>query len=224
MATKTRSNRTVPLPTIGRQGPTGSAKKTSAATKARPSGKPNGSILNFFKKTDSSDAGDGGLFVEDRKRSEVDTLDVDNNECSPSRAGSGVDEARFHERGNAVKRRKTHDVHHASLRGEEAVEGLLAGVSNKTPESCDRMQGPFIEDSDSEDEDGQPEATTTIQQEAGSEGLQTMAEPTVAELLPGDSEWEEERIGGVMQPSTLIKQETSCGLSLIHISEPTRPY
>ena len=152
--------------------------------------------------------------MEDRKRSEVDTLDVDNNECSPSRAGSGVDEARFHERGNAVKRRKTHDVHHASLRGEEAVEGLLAGVSNKTPESCDRMQGPFIEDSDSEDEDGQPEATTTIQQEAGSEGLQTMAEPTVAELLPGDSEWEEERIGGVMQPSTLIKQETSCGEAL----------
>ncbi|KAK5126935.1 hypothetical protein LTR85_008293 [Meristemomyces frigidus] len=213
-AAKTRSSKPVPLPTIGRQGPTGSAKKSTAATKSKQSGKANSSILSFFKKTDSVGGDDAGLFVEERKGSPSNACEVENQLPSPEErtADDEWDEARFNESGGPLKRRKVSvdgNDEASSLFGESPLKGAAGPVVRKA--------GPFMEESDSEQEDEQPEAIIPIipikqepeavVDERDSQVSDTDRAPTAqqtpvtAETATGPS---------TMRPS-LVKQETSYG-------------
>ncbi|KAK6395023.1 hypothetical protein LTR65_001212 [Meristemomyces frigidus] len=160
-ATKMRSNKPVPLPTIGRQGSTGSAKKTTAAAKGKQGSKANSSILSFFKKADSAGGEDVGLFVEERK-GYSGMREVENQQPSPAEdnVDDGWDMARFNESGGSLKRRKTDvddDDDTNSLFGESPLKGAAGPVERKS--------GPFMEESDSEHEDELSEAIIPIKQE-----------------------------------------------------------
>lgn len=163
-ATKTRSSKPVPLPTIGRQGPTGSAKKASAAAKGKQTAKANSSILSFFKKADSAAGDEAGLFIEERKGSPTVAHDVQDRQASPhGQTHDDGNDARFNESGGPSKRRKTSvgrdsDCDEAtSLFGESPLKDAAGQLERKA--------GPFVEESDSEQEDEQPEAIIRIKEE-----------------------------------------------------------
>ncbi|KAF2773439.1 DRMBL-domain-containing protein [Teratosphaeria nubilosa] len=205
-ATKTRSSKPVPLPTIGRQGPTGSAKKSTAAAKAK-SAKPNASILSFFKKTDGS--GEPGLFVEENVRS--GHVGRPSPEVQDDEEDDG-DDSRFNESVGSVKRQKTgHDLsdEEAELFGESPVKRI-----DPHPPVTQPRSGPFMEDSDSEDEqDEQPAVMIPVKQ--GDE-----AEPQRAVPLPEtkveNADQDVSVVHDTGQPSRppLIKEERSYGPDL----------
>ncbi|GAB7342570.1 hypothetical protein MBLNU457_g0747t1 [Dothideomycetes sp. NU457] len=153
-----------PIPTIGR-GSTNPRK--SSLANAKPKGKPNGSILSFFKKADD---GEENLFVKPVGASptkngteEVESWEDDYN-GSPVKKSP---DSRYNEDGGSVKRRKlspekeTTDV---QIKQETTAEDFTA-CSPPPPEnqrgdipppprsdSVSKAGVPFVEDSDSEDE------------------------------------------------------------------------
>ncbi|KAK4892522.1 DNA cross-link repair protein PSO2/SNM1 [Elasticomyces elasticus] len=206
MAVKAKTTKQAPLPTIGRQGAVGSAKRIVATAAKTKSGKGNGSILSFFKKTDGE-----GLFVEEkiglRARAQEGAAEEFEGE------GEGLEEddgGRWNEREGSVKRRKIGggDV-------DVEVDGLFEEVSpvveaaevQKPPQA---RTGPFMQESDSEDDDPIPHtpalptnyspptpAPAPTQHDNATESLPPQTAPSESELIARRS------------PPALIKQETS---------------
>ncbi|SMQ46751.1 unnamed protein product [Zymoseptoria tritici ST99CH_1A5] len=166
MAIKTKSatagstKKQVPLPTIGKQGFTGSAKKPASTPKGKLGGKGNGSILSFFKKSDEMEA-EAGLFIEERrayagKGPNVEELQVPEEEDEEQPHDDEEAEARFNESGGSVKRRKTDGSGSpASSNGEGSG---LEQRSSPALRNGPRKAGPFFEESDSEQDEEEPQA------------------------------------------------------------------
>lgn len=174
MGTRTMSSRSAtandsPLPTIGRQGPT---PKKTANVQAKNKGKPNASILTFFKKAEDIEnelfvqaklvpaakaephAPEAGLYVgwEDGQ----DDGMVKQEEASR-------DEERYQESGRPIKRRKTSTPTPVTSVSKVApnIEDNLLPVKIKREQSIGSSNtysrkgissGPFMEESDSENE------------------------------------------------------------------------
>ncbi|KAK3112179.1 DNA cross-link repair protein PSO2/SNM1 [Teratosphaeriaceae sp. CCFEE 6253] len=151
MAVKTRAAKQAPLPTIGRQGTVGSAKKVTATAKLKQNGKPNSSILSFFKKTDGPE--DGGIFVPERGGT-VHSVELEDDTPPPEVEDAVWEDVRFNESGGSVKRRKTSAESDAEdLVGEGApAPGKTASETGAKGTSSRARSGPFIEESDSENE------------------------------------------------------------------------
>jgi DNA cross-link repair 1A protein len=150
-ATKSKGARQTPLPTIGRQGP------TKNKTMGKASGKPNGSILSFFKKTDGPPQEDG-LFVGGGKCWDDGQGPLNDAE----RESVDEDENRFNESVGSIKRLKR-----SGDDGGEAEDlRVLFGESPVKPmeRPSQPSKGPFMEDSDSEDDaDERPEVIIPVQ-------------------------------------------------------------
>jgi len=164
-----------PMPTIGR-GST-NPRKGSAAN-AKPKGKPNGSILSFFKKADD---GEENLFVKPLGVSPTNNgteegAEIWEDEFNASPVKKSPD-SRYNEDGGSVKRRKlspekeTTDVTHKQ---ESTAEDFTA-CSPPPPEnqrgdippppgsdSMPKASVPFVEDSDSEDEGDSIQLVTNV--------------------------------------------------------------
>lgn len=211
MATKA-----APLPTIGRQGPTGSAKKTAAASKNKGMGKGNASILSFFKKSDGFGGEDGGLFVEE-KGAAVKTSGLEINEPDASDVHSTADtDSRYNEQQGPVKRRKMSKDE--ELFGPE-IESPVPQQAKEFATGSNKRAGPFLEDSDSEDEEvehGRPvdEESSSVQQASELLGASlnsaSAVAPEASTVATGEGE-EAVPDGGPQRPS-LIQEETSYGL------------
>ncbi|KAK4957179.1 DNA cross-link repair protein PSO2/SNM1 [Elasticomyces elasticus] len=200
--------KTTKLPTIGRQGAVGSAKKIAASTKAVQAGKGNGSILSFFKKTDGE-----GLFVEEkiglRGRGQEGVVE----EIGSEEEGLGED-GRWNEREGSVKRRKISS-------GDEQVDALfeevspVAGVGRKEVEVQKPQQqaraGPFMQESDSEDDDDvqQPFTTATAKSESLTSASTPADQDNAPDDLPQQTITSESGPVRTQSPPTLLKQETS---------------
>ncbi|KAK5744740.1 DNA cross-link repair protein PSO2/SNM1 [Elasticomyces elasticus] len=201
--------KTTKLTTIGRQGAVGSAKKIVATAAKTKSGKGNGSILSFFKKTDGE-----GLFVEEkiglrgRGRGQEGAAEEVEGE------GEGLEEddgGRWNEREGSVKRRKTSE---GSGEGEgdglfEEVSLAVEAVEVLKPQQQMRS-GPFVEESDSEDDEPslpapaittKPEcpalAPAPAEQDDATESLPPQPAPSESDLIPPHS------------PPALLKHSTS---------------
>ncbi|KAH9845722.1 DNA repair metallo-beta-lactamase [Teratosphaeria destructans] len=208
-ATKMRSSKPVPLPTIGRQGLAGSAKKSTVAAKAK-SAKPNGSILSFFKKTDGPE--EPGLFVEEMVRNghvgrASPEVQVQHNE----EEDDDEDDRRFNESVGSVKRQKTGGLsdEEAELFGESPVKRI-----DPHPPVTQPRSGPFMEESDSEDEqDEQPAIMIPVKQEDGVEPLRAipLSEP---EVESAELDLSVVQATGQSSRPLLIKEETSYGPDL----------
>ncbi|KAK1084881.1 DNA cross-link repair protein PSO2/SNM1 [Friedmanniomyces endolithicus] len=177
MTVKAKAPKQTPLPTIGRQGAVGSAKKATATAKIRQSGKANSSILSFFKKTDGPEG--AGLFVQECSGRAYGVQDVENRTPPPDGIGVGdeglEDEGRFNESG-----------------------GVRAG--------------PFLEESDSEEDKEQPETVFAVEEEAGAIISKLVSEGSAIAKVPAEESHLTTAMSGSAGPSTrppLINQETS---------------
>ena len=159
---KTKPSKPVPLPTIARQGPNGNTKKSTITPKGKD--KANGNIMTFFKKSEQ----DAGLFIEEKRGLEIGNMEeVENQEPDPVPEDGEMDgwaDSRFNENGGSVKRRKTEDV--LELESADSTASVHAPNEQvETPQECtQRKAGPFLEDSDSEDEKEQPEALISVEE------------------------------------------------------------
>ncbi|KAK3675586.1 DNA cross-link repair protein PSO2/SNM1 [Recurvomyces mirabilis] len=206
MAVKTRAApRQTPVPTIGRQGPSSSAKKTTAAPRIKPSGKPNTSILSFFKKSDGLYE-EPALFVEERKRS-LPVEDVENRTPSPAKQDVWEDEERFNESGGSMKRQRVETF------GETVDETRVEPKdSPMTSDKTSRTKsGPFMEESDSEQEDEQPAVLTPAEGAAEPIHDETAAASTAT--LDGAVQDADDDVKTSLDSARppLIKEETSYG-------------
>ncbi|KAK1822279.1 DNA cross-link repair protein PSO2/SNM1 [Friedmanniomyces endolithicus] len=198
MAVKAKTPKQTPLPTIGRQGAVGSAKKAVATAKIRQSGKANSSILSFFKKTDGPEG--AGLFVQECGGRAYGVQDVENRTPPPDGIGLGEelveDEARFNEGGGSVKRRRT--------------SGGLGDGGCLVPSRV--RAGPFLEESDSEEDEEQSETVIAVEEEAGATMIELGFEGSASAEVPAEESDLTTAMSGSAGPSTrppLIKQETS---------------
>ncbi|KAK5712362.1 DNA cross-link repair protein PSO2/SNM1 [Elasticomyces elasticus] len=215
MAVKAKTTKQAPLPTIGRQGAVGSAKKVAASTKAVQAGKGNGSILSFFKKTDGE-----GLFVEEKVGLRGRDLEVgvgveeEEGLVGETEDLGEVDGGRWHERCGSVKRRKTSG---GDVEGE--VDGLFEEVSPvaetievQKPQQQTRT-GPFMQESDSEDDDDdvqQPFTTATAKPESLTSASTPGDQNNATDDLPQQTITSESRpVRTLHSPPALLKQETS---------------
>ncbi|KAK4507450.1 hypothetical protein PRZ48_001185 [Zasmidium cellare] len=160
MTTKTKTSKPAPLPTIGRQGATGSAKKSAAKTKQ--SGKGNSSILSFFKKSEGVADTDPGLFVEERRSSQRRPEDEDAPIVEEEERVNG-DDARFNEAAGPIKRRRL-SQDNDNAQDDDSPTGKTAGDARSASRTPLRQSGPFFEESDSEQEEEEPKAVIGIDQ------------------------------------------------------------
>ncbi|KAK4636358.1 DNA cross-link repair 1A protein [Fulvia fulva] len=212
MATKAKPSKPVPLPTIGRQGLTASAKKSAATAKAKQNGKGNTSILSFFKKDDSND----GLFVG-QSSSCVDIMDTVEQQSMAVSDMDDADDVRFNEAGGSVKRRKT------SV--ERPIESEDSPRTPETPaqpkakeQSSGKRVGPFFEESDSEQEEEEPQAVIGVAQ-GDNDGIVAgempqQASPRRSEINEEVAQTEKFSIGTASARPALMKEETSFGIDL----------
>ena len=154
-AAKMKSSKAVPLPTIGRQGPTSNGKKVT------PKAKANGNIMTFFKKSEE----DGGLFVNEKQGVRAPQLHHVEDQESWQDYEDNVDastQPRFNENGGSVKRRKTDDV---ATPGDAAANSSPHDVNGHTEADLNATSkhGPFFEESDSEQEEEQPAALIAVE-------------------------------------------------------------
>nr|POF26139.1 dna cross-link repair protein snm1 [Quercus suber] len=202
MTSRIRSPQT-PLPTIGRQGPSG---KSKSATPAKLKSKPNSSILNFFKKAEDESARDNGLFVD--PNTPRSGLDIENRQPGIDEDFPYVDRekegTRFNENENGNKRRKLS----AALVGK--ARSLAVSCTRKTP---GKRAGPFMEDSDSSDGD-EEHAIISVNEETGV----TLAAPQTESCATEDKvKFADNQIltnkeeTKYVELPPLIKQETSYG-------------
>ena len=212
-ATKAKSSKPVPVPTIGRQGPTGSAKKSSTTLKVKDKG--NGNILSFFKKSEQ----ESGLFVEEKHGFVVQqTDDVENQEPRPLEdsldgASAADEDSRYNENEGSVKRRKTSTTP-VEGSADSSTSAQVSNTGRDLQAGLQRKSGPFLEESDSEFEEEQPEAVIAVKDEP--------REPDgFAEMEANHASPQEDVImdrGSVDDPSVniskrplLVKEETSYG-------------
>lgn len=216
--TRTKSaSKVTPLPTIGRQGPTGSAKKATPALKGKA--KPNGNIMSFFKKEET------GLFMEDKAGSPVAAV-VEDDEVH-----GALEEPndRYNEDETPSKRRRLSPEpdETAVLAEASGTNGISATPSGQSPVTQSRKPsaakaGPFMEDSDSEeDEIEKPEAVIGIDAESEDNPSTILAAPEAAEAAaayetPSDGTLHDttQDNAAPAEPPPLIKQETSYGAGL----------
>lgn len=218
--TRTKSaSKATPLPTIGRQGPSGSAKKATPALKGKA--KPNANIMSFFKKEET------GLFMEDRGGSTV-ALDLkdDAQKCALDDASD-----RFNEDHTPSKRRRLSPEQDDALDTADAngTAGGLAASPRQSPVSQPRnlsmaKSGPFMEDSDSEEEEVEkPEAVIGIGAEMEGNPTTILAAPEAAKAASTpevcqegvQAETSADKAASIeAEPPPLIKQETSYGAGL----------
>ena len=156
-AAKTKSNKPVPLPTIGRQGPTINGKK------ATPKGKPNGNIMSFFKKSEEEEA---ELFVNNQHGGIGSQTNGNGHELLLRSVEDDYDnppDSRFNESEGPVKRRKTGGT---SVVEDDEDEVSTPGQNGHMEEAqpSPKNRGPFFEESDSEQEAEQPEAIISMKQ------------------------------------------------------------
>ncbi|CAK4032324.1 related to PSO2-DNA repair [Lecanosticta acicola] len=209
MTTKAKSKST-PLPTIGRQGPTGSAKK-SVAAKSQTKG--NSSILSFFKK--SEDDGDAsGLFVEDRSRGQ--NVRQEREVVALSGSDEEEDVSRFNESVGSVKRRKMSGVEAK----DTAVVDELSSQPDPVTKPLARKSGPFFEESDSEQEEEEPQAVIGVGLGVGTPmtagEMPRQASPQQTEVLRAEASVEQagQPAEDVSSRPPLVKEETSYGPDL----------
>lgn len=208
MATKTKSSKPAPLPTIGRRGPSGSAKKSNA--KSKQSGKGNSSILSFFKKTEGGSETEHGLFVEERRTSQRACAD-DDASASDEEETLDDDDVRFNESSGPVKRRKlSQDDHHGHSEDDVGEESPTVEASS-TVKNSSRKTGPFFEESDSEQEEEEPRAVIGVDQ--GGDGGLLAGEQPAQELRPSEPKATSLPHGNGTAPP-LVKEETSYGPDL----------
>lgn len=143
------------LPSAGRGQSNAAAKKTQnqslAAGKTKTPGKPNGSILSFFKKTDEDQ-----LFVTDvygANKIKIKSAVPSPPEEEKEEVEEVEDEhARFNEQSGPVKRRRLDPTPPPSPPHHETMPPL-----EPTQAAIQRRVGPFVEESDSdEDDESQP--------------------------------------------------------------------
>ncbi|THX68080.1 DRMBL-domain-containing protein [Aureobasidium pullulans] len=150
-------------------------KKSASAKDSKPKGKPNGSILSFFKKDD-------GLFVANpasspaKGQERVEEIEVEEEQ-----------ESRFNEEDGPIKRRKLSPI--------EVVEEANPTSPVPTPVAEPKAvpivkttSGPFMEESDSEEEDDD-------------------TKPSIAPIAPAIIKAE------AKQPPSLIHQPTSASVA-----------
>lgn len=204
MATKTKtkssSSKQVPLPAIGRQGPSSTKKSTTPRNKLV--GKGDGSILNFFKKAEDGGLSEPGLFVEERADLSTNGVRIDAEEHLDS-TDDAEEKERYNEHGGTSKRRK--------LSGDTVREQQArASPVVSTPDPAAKRTGPFFEESDSEQDEEAPEAVIGVDQ--GSHGDMIAGKMPDQESAPeerDDTEINEaDNATGSGNPPPLIKEET----------------
>lgn len=211
--TKTRSNKEVPLPVIGRQGPSGAAKKPSATPKGKD--KANGNIMNFFKSAEEA----GGLFVQE-KSARPSTQDATREEFSHLHTPSSDETLnataanRFNECADPVKRRRTSPTTEASATDNAREPSTGSHEHHPPKQSTITKAGPFFEESDSEQDEEQPEALIGMKTE--SEDADDCTSLHIQEalhqevVLMEEPNEPQEEISIAKRPP-LIKEETSFG-------------
>ncbi|KAK0256443.1 DNA cross-link repair protein PSO2/SNM1 [Friedmanniomyces endolithicus] len=215
MTVKAKAPKQTPLPTIGRQGAVGSAKKATATAKIRQSGKANSSILSFFKKTDGPEG--AGLFVQECSGRAYGVQDVENRTPPPDGIGVGdeglEDEGRFNESGGSVKRRRTSDgLGDGRLFGEVEAPSALERPGEQAHIPSRVRAGPFLEESDSEEDKEQPETVFAVEEQAGAIISKLVSEGSAIAKVPAEESHLTTAMSGSAGPSTrppLINQETS---------------
>ncbi|KAL2070629.1 hypothetical protein VTL71DRAFT_13655 [Oculimacula yallundae] len=158
-----------------------SAKQSTSAKKAfsaKPAGKPNASILNFFKKVDGPIQDDSIFLSHGSKVANLKSLardlspGLDNEEPDLDLYGDG--EERFNESGASIKKRKVSGESTPSAMGNDGdlldksrEDGLGAknGCTPPPPEIAaeskpkpKRRTGPFLSDSESDEDENENEA------------------------------------------------------------------
>ena len=209
-AAKMKSNKTVPLPTIGRQGPLSNVKK------ATPKGKDkaNGNIMSFFKKSEE----EAGLFVNEKQGFNLARMDeVENTAPAQEEHNSeSSTQSRFNENGGSVKRRKTDDMVAAESPSTTLSKPDVNGVTEGQRSQAKRP-GPFMEESDSEDGDEQPEALIAVGCEPSepdqSAQMQVHTVPAQEGLKLG-SDTAGNGVVVMPEPPKLVEEETSYGPEL----------
>ncbi|EME49803.1 hypothetical protein DOTSEDRAFT_40954 [Dothistroma septosporum NZE10] len=210
MATNAKSSKPVQLPTIGRQGPTGSAKKSAAVAKAKQSSKGNTSILSFFKKDESN----VGLFVE-QNGAFANNENCTDHQSTAASAFEDTDDGRFNEAGGSVKRRKF------STEGPvESGNSLEVQATPTQPKSrpLGKKVGPFFEESDSEQEEEEPQAVIGVAQ-GEDDGIVAgempqQATPRHSEVKEDTGPRGESGMSSLPSRPSLTKEETSYGIDL----------
>jgi len=219
-ATKVKSTK-VPLPVIGRQGPTSSAKKPAAVPKGKD--KANGNIMSFFKKSEQ----DVGLFVEDTQAVRTPQVDSmpDEVEKTTLENEDSSENVRFHENSGSVKRRRTDSEQAIDVQntpsgqqpsGQQPSGQQPSDRSSAVDQTTSSRHGPFFEESDSEQDEERPEALigmhdNTDETDGETHGsshihLELTSHQESVEL--GDSEVTATENQTVNRPS-LLKEETS---------------
>ena len=209
-AAKLRSSKAVPLPTIGRQGPTSNVKKATPKTKD----KANSNIMSFFKKSEE----EAGLFVNEKQDYDLTRVDEVENRA-PTQEDHDSDSSthsRFNEAGGSVKRRKTDEILAAeSISITRWAPDLNGDTSQQRSQA--KRPGPFMEESDSEGGDEQPEALIAVGQEHSEPDQSVQMQ---VHTVPGQEnvKLESERTANDVlvepDPPKLIKEETSYGPEL----------
>ncbi|CAK1355591.1 unnamed protein product [Cercospora beticola] len=155
MATRTKASKQVPLPTIGRQGPSSSKKPTTPRNKLTSKG--NGSILNFFKKSDDGGVAQPGLFVDGKQSGASSFAAIDEDAAEILTPDDTFDTERFNEIEGSSKRRKM-----SSEDSDSRTDTTAPQRSQPCTKAVVRKVGPFCEESDSEQEEEGSAAMTDV--------------------------------------------------------------
>lgn len=194
MSTRSSTNPLTPRPSSKTNTP--NLGKQSTSTKkpfsAKAPGKPNASILNFFKKVDGPVQDDSIFLSHGSKIANLKNLARDLSpvlaEADLDRYGDGED--RFNEAGGSVKKRKVSGENTPSAMGNDADFLEEGSKENGTPEKngCTppppeiaakpkpkpkKRSGPFLSDSDTDNEDDD-QAVQQIAVKAEEEELDTV--------------------------------------------------
>ncbi|KNG47731.1 DNA cross-link repair protein pso2/snm1 [Stemphylium lycopersici] len=184
MASKTVPNKTAPKSSTHtpppKKGPIQTtltpadfAKKASASNgkKQKPAGAPNGNIMTFFKKAEEINS---RIFLQER--GPVPAIVLDEDEADVGWSDEKGDD-RYNENGGSVKRRKVSEETVAPppalapapepacsppppTDGESKALDALAVAAPKEAPKLRKKSGPFVDDSDSEDDEAEAPATT----------------------------------------------------------------
>lgn len=208
---KVKSSKPVPLPTIGRQGATPNTKKSASTQKGKD--KANGNIMNFFQKSEQQT----GLFVDDKRGLTQQLEKIENREPSPEEGRSNElsalpEDDRFNENAGAIKRRRT-DIG----AGDESVNGHIeseeANGHVEVRTGLHKKTGPFLEESDSDQDEEQPEAVIVIEKgvqhpnQPAEMHVETASDQEPVSLVEPNAESETT----ILERPPLLREETSYG-------------
>jgi DNA cross-link repair 1A protein len=241
MPPKTKAMNATPAKAVAKVAPSPATKTTrapkNAKTKPQEKGNGNGNIMAFFRKVSEANE---SLFLDDGKsrksltstrfgnlsKNETIQEDDDNKEASQ-------EETRFHESGTPSKRRKTsHPSREGSasvldeleedqsaskplqLNGEEDRVESRGNEVGASVEGKTKRAGPFLDDSDSEDETPAERVDTEESEETDATSLAAEVQDEVVAIKHEPSEEQEEQEGDAEDitqeyPPGLLRQGTS---------------